>query len=400
MNKKNIWIINHYALTPEMSGGTRHYDFALELVKRAYKVTIIASSFHYAKFKEMKEYPSGKNYLVENIDGIDFIWLKTPPYSGNSIGRVKNMISFMFSVANTIPKLNLKKPDTIIGSSVHLFAVYAAYSLSKTYNAKFIMEVRDLWPKTLIDMGISKWHPFILLLGWLEKFLYKKADKIISTLPFAYRYIEQFVKKDKIVWISNGTDCSKFDDNYEQMLSRDKFNVVYTGTHGTANDLDLLIESVKVLKNNEHIHFTLVGDGPLKESLIAKAKEDDLKNITFIPSVAKNRVKNYLKSADLLYVGLKNLPLYRYGMSMNKIFDYMASKRAILFVSNIEDNIIETSNSGIVIKSYQIQDIVKAIIELSKEDTNYLEQFGANGHTYLKQNFDIKVLVDKLEKIL
>ena len=71
----NIWIFNHHALTPDMSGGTRHYDFAKELISRGHKVTIVASSFHYSKYKEMKEYED-KEYLEETIDDINFIWIK------------------------------------------------------------------------------------------------------------------------------------------------------------------------------------------------------------------------------------------------------------------------------------------------------------------------------------
>ncbi len=398
---KNIWIINHHALTPSMSGGTRHYDFAKELVSRGYKVTIIAASFHYSKLKEMKEYQKSQNYLKENIDSIDFIWFKTPPYIGNGFGRVKNMLSFSYQVINTIPKLNLEKPDTILGSSVHLFAVYAAYKLSQKYNAKFIMEVRDLWPETLIDMGISKWHPFILLLGFLEKFSYEKADKIITTLPKAYKYIEALgISSDKIVWISNGTDIKNSKINKLKKLDNTKFNVVYTGTLGIANNLDVLIDVAEHLKQKENIYFTLIGDGPLKKHLIEKAKLLKLKNISFLPSVCKDEIFNYLACADLLYVGLKDLPLYKYGMSMNKIFDYMSVKKPILFISNMDDNIIGISKAGKVIKQddkLTISDTIKDFSTMSQEELN---KYGENGFKYLQQNFSIEVLVDKLEDVL
>jgi len=395
---KYIWIINHHALTPDMSGGTRHYDFAKELVSRGYKVTIIASSFHYAKYKEMKNYDD-TSYLQESIDGIDFIWIKTPPYTGSGFARVKNMLSFMFSVIKIIPKLNLQKPDTIIGSSVHLFAVYGAYILSKRYKSKFIMEVRDLWPQTLIDMGISKWHPFILVLGILEKFLYKKSDIILTNLPKAHLYIEKLgIKKEKITWISNGTTLANTKREYKQKLPKDKFNILYTGTHGFANNLDVLIDVADFLKSENKIHFTLVGDGTLKQELMNKSKS--LPNVTFIDSVPKDEVFDYLRDADLLYVGLKNLPLYRYGMSMNKVFDYMSVKKPILFVSSIEDNIIQSINGGIVIKEDNIQKIAQSIKQfsvLSKED---IVEYGENNFNHLKQNYTIKILTTKLEKLL
>lgn len=395
---KNIWIINHYALTPEMGGGTRHYDFAKELVSRGYKVTITASSFHYSKYKEMKAYGS-EEYLLENIDGVDFVWFKTPPYKGNGFSRVKNMLSFSYKVLKYIPKFKLQKPDVIIGSSVHLFAVYSAYKLSQKYKTPFIMEVRDLWPQTLIDMGISKWHPFIVLLGWLERYLYKRADKIITLLPYANKYINKFVEDEKIAWISNGTTL-KYDESFVTKLDTKKFNVLYAGAHGMANDLDILVDAAKILKENDSIHFTLIGDGVLKESLIKKSRELDLKNITFLDSVAKSEVYDFLKSADLLYVGLKDLPLYKYGMSMNKVFEYLSVKKPILFVSAIADNIIKEAKSGEVVDTYNTDDISSVIQNFSKMSKEKLDGYGENGFHYFRENYSIEVLVDKLEKIL
>jgi glycosyltransferase involved in cell wall biosynthesis len=361
-------------------------------------VTIIASSFHYAKYQEMKEYGSAE-YLVEKIDGVDFVWFKTPPYRGNSFARVRNMLSFSYKVLQYIPTLNLQKPDIIIGSSVHLFAVYSAYKLSQRYKTPFIMEVRDLWPQTLIDMGISKWHPFILLLSWLEKYLYKRAQKIITTLPHANNYINQFVEDTKIVWISNGATL-KDGAPLIAKLDTKKFNVVYAGAHGVANDLELLVDSAKLLQENDFIHFTLIGDGALKGQLIQKSQELGLQNITFLDSVVKEQVVDYLKSADLLYVGLKDLPLYKYGMSMNKVYEYMSAKKPLLFVSAMEDNLIKEANAGEVVTSYKAEDIAKVIENFSKMPHDKLCAYGQNGFDYMKKNYTIKVLVDKFEQIL
>ncbi len=394
----NIWIVNHHALTPDMSGGTRHYDFAKELIKRGHKVTIISSSIHYSTYKELKDYKEN-DYLKESIDGIEWIWIKTPPYSGNGLSRVKNMFSFMFGVNRIVPKLNLAKPDIIIGSSVHLFAVLSAYKLSQRYKVPFVMEVRDLWPQTLIDMGISKRHPFILLLAWLEKFLYKKANKIIALLPKAHLYIEKLgIEKEKIVWISNGANINH--SKYIKKLENNKFNVVYTGSVGVANDLSVLVDAANILKNKDKIHFTIIGNGAMKKELIDKAKNLNLKNITFLDPVPKIEIYNYLYSASLLYVGLKNLPLYRYGMSMNKIFDYMSVAKPILFVSDIDENIVNDVECGFVVKNpnpNKIADLIEKISQISSKDLNIL---GKNGYDYMTKFFSIKVLCDKLENTL
>ena len=193
-DSKVVWIFNHYAVTPDMSAGTRHYDFAKGLARRGYKTTIFASSFLWGQSKELK-LDKNEKHKVENLDGLNFVWVKTFSYQKNNWRRAANMLSYMHRAYWLGRKIvgegwGIEKPDVIIGSSVHLFAVYTAYLLSKKYKVPFIMEVRDLWPQTLIDMGVSKWHPFIILLRKLEKYLYKKADKIITVLGGADKYIE------------------------------------------------------------------------------------------------------------------------------------------------------------------------------------------------------------------
>ena len=393
----NIWIFNHHALTPDMSGGTRHYDFAKELIKRGHSVTIIASSFHYSKYQETKEY-GNKEYLIEKIDGIDFIWIKTPTYFGNGISRVKNMISYTYKVLKYIPKLNLAKPDIIVGSSVHLFTVWAAYKLSCKYKTPFIMEVRDLWPQTLIDMGMSKCHPFILLLGWIEKYLYKKADKIISNLPYAYDYIGKFVKKEKFIWISNGVDLSNI--KYTLKEKNDKFIISYTGAIGIANNLKILLDVAKKLKEKKDIYFRIVGEGAEKEKLKVFVKENKLSNVSIENSVPKNEVTNILQNSDILFLSLKDSPLYRFGISLNKLFDYMASGRVIIFSGNSKNNPIKDANAGYSIMPDDVESLEKAILEIYSISQKERNDIGVKIRKYAENNYSIEILVDKFEKLL
>lgn len=393
----NIWIFNHHALTPDMSGGTRHYDFAKELIKRGHCVTIVASSFHYSKYKEMKDYKD-RDYLCEKIDGIDFIWIKTPPYFGNGISRVKNMISYTYKVLKYIPKLNLSKPDIIMGSSVHLFAVWAAYKLSCRYNTPFIMEVRDLWPQTLIDMGISKWHPFIILLGWLEKFLYNKADKIISNLPYACDYIGKFVKKEKFAWISNGVDLSNI--RYIPKEKHEKFVIAYTGAIGVANNLQILLDVAKKLKDKKDIYFRIIGEGAQKEKLKVFVEENNLVNVSIENSVPKNEVTNIFQNSDILYFNLKDSPVFNYGISSNKLFDYMASGRMIIFSTKAKNNPIKDANAGYSIAPDDVESLEKTILEICSLSQEKRDEIGQKIRKYAEDNYSIEVLVDKFELLL
>lgn len=393
----NIWILNHHALTPDMSGGTRHYDFAKELVKRGHNVTIIASSFHYSKYQEMKNY-SEKEYLQETFDGIDFIWIKTPAYFENGFSRVKNMLSYSLKVLKIIPNLNLKKPDIIVGSSVHLFAVWSAYKLSKKYNTAFIMEVRDIWPQTLIDMGISKWHPFIILLGWLEKYLYKKADKIISNLPYAYDHIGQFVKKEKFAWISNGVDLSNI--KYIPKERKEKFVVSYTGAIGIANNLQILLDVAKKLQENKNFYFRIVGDGAKKHELINFVKEHNLQNVSIENPVPKNEVSMILQDSDILFLSLIDSPLYRFGISLNKLFDYMASGRVIVFSGNSKNNPIKDANAGYTIIPDNVDLLKETILNVYNLSNENRLKIGENIRKYAQENYSVEILVDKFEALL
>jgi glycosyltransferase involved in cell wall biosynthesis len=400
---KNIWIFNHYAITPDLPGGTRHYDFGRELVKRGYNVTIFASSFHYSLLKETKNY-NNQNYIIEDYDGIKFVWIKTFSYHRNDWRRVLNMLSYSIRAYKVAQRIDIEKPDIIIGSSVHLFAVFIAYLISKKYKTPFIMEVRDLWPQTLIDMGVSKWHPFVILLGLLERFLYKRADKIIVLLPKANEYIEKLgIQSEKIVWIPNGVNLERFNIDMvynNQEKDESDFIVTYTGAIGKANNLDVILETAKILKENyPEIKFILVGNGTEKDRLIQMAKENDLKNIEFKEPVPKKEIAKIINKSDVLILLVRDSPLYKYGISFNKLFDYLASGKPIIFSSNAINNPVKEANAGVTVPPDNPKMLADAIIKLYKMSPEERRKMGMNGRKYVEKYHSISVLVDRLETI-
>jgi hypothetical protein len=192
-----IWTLNHYAGTAN-SPSTRHYDLNKILARRGHDVTIFASGFSHYTFREERLEP-GEDWKQEIHDAVKFIWIRTVPYSANDSRRARNMLSFAWR--SVMVGRKLPKPDVIIGSSVHPFAVLAGYVLSQLKGAKFVFEVRDLWPQHLIDTGaLSEKHPLALAFRWMEKFLYRKADLIITLLPHAHEYMTaRGIPRDKIV---------------------------------------------------------------------------------------------------------------------------------------------------------------------------------------------------------
>jgi len=404
----NIWIFNHYAITPDMPGGTRHFDLGQELVRRGHQVTIFASSFHHYLHREIRLKPR-ERWKIEHVDGVTFVWIRTPPYRCNDWRRVRNMVAFMFRawwLGRTIPRRvsNVEEPDVVIGSSVHLLAVLAAYWVAKYYRAKFIMEVRDLWPQAIIDMGeLSARHPIVKVLQALERFLYRRAEKIITLLPLAHEYITACgVPREKVIWIPNGVDLSRFEDFEPAASSGGGFKVMYLGAHGQTNALDVLIEAAKIVQDKglEEIKFVLVGDGPEKLRLIALAKDLGLRNVEFRQSVPKGEVTTTIQQADALLFNLEKVEVFKYGISSNKLFDYMAAGKPVISSVEALANPIEEAQCGLTVPPRDPEALTEAVIKLYEMPKEEREAMGRRGLEYVEKYHAIPVLADRLDEVL
>lgn len=413
--KKSIWILNHYAVTPDLSGSTRHYDLGRELVKKGYRVTIFASGFdHYTK-RYAKIRPD-EDIKLEDYQGLQFVWLKTTAYYGNDKRRVFNMLSYVPMVLKAAKKVGkIEKPDVIIGSSLHPFAAFAGWWLAKKYKAKFVFEVRDLWPQTPIDMGWMKASSVSarLLYAW-EGFMYRKAEKVIVVPPYAMSYIVEKHKIDprKIVWIPNGVVLERFDQAEPLtpesdvvrafQLHRDKFKVVYTGTHGLAHGLDVVVDAAAIIdrKLPKKIHIFLVGDGPEKAKLIRKAQELSLNNITFLNSVSKTQLPTLLQQADLLLHCLRPVAVFKYGISPNKIYDYLASGKPIIMSVEAANNIVEEAQAGFSVEPGNPEALAEGIIRFYQMPAEERKRLGENGRSYVEKNHSMEVLGEKLKSTI
>jgi len=404
----NIWIFNHYAHPPDLPGGTRHFDLGRELVRRGHQVTIFASSFHHYLHRETRLEP-GENWRMEELERVRFVWIRTPPYAANDWRRARNMVAFMFRawwLGRKLPRLTPEtgKPDVVIGSSVHLLAVLAAYWLAKHYHAKFVMEVRDLWPQTIIDMGkLSAHHPIIKALQALERFLYRRAERIITLLPLAHEYITTCgVPREKVVWIPNGVDLSRFDSAGISDVGHEGFQVMYLGAHGQANALDVLLEAAKIVQDKglDKIKFVLVGDGPEKPRLLALAQELGLRNIEFRQPVPKSEVTTAIQQADATVCILHDLQLYKYGISLNKLFDYLAASKALILAGNPVNNPVEEARCGFTVPPRDPQALADAVLELYQMPKEEREAMGRRGREYVEKHHAISVLADRVEHVL
>ena len=402
---KNIWMINEYAGSPYHGMTYRHYYLAKELVQLGHKVTVFTSSFSHYTFKQHLEVK--QTFTKENIDGIDFIWMKMPPYSEpKSFGRIRNWFLFAFKLL-FIPFLKLDKPDTILVSSLPLHPILPAKYLANKYQAKLIFEVRDIWPLSAIELGgYSPKNLFIRHLQWLEDYAYKNADAVVSVLANAYEHMKtRGLEESKFSYIPNGIakdelhKKSALDAQTLIQLPKEKFIVGYAGTFGIANALESFIEAAKILKNNSSIAFVLVGDGAEKENL--KKLADNCENIYFVDAVKKDQVQTVLEYFDLCYIGLKHDSLFRYGVSPNKLFDYMYAAKPILYaIDSGNFKPLSAINGGLDVKAENPRAIVKAVLKLYNMTQQQRDQMGQNAYGYVVKNHTYSSLAKRLLKVI
>lgn len=402
---KNVWILNHYAQEPGGSGGTRHFHLAQYLRLYGWKATIIAASVDHATGEQrLREHESQR---VEAFQGVPFLWVYTPSYSGNGGGRMRNMLAYTLKVLQRTTTASLAKPDVVIGSSVHPFAAVAGAFLARRYKVPFVFEVRDLWPQTLIDMGRLREGSFIVwALRKLERWLYSKAARTVVLLPQAWKYIVPLgIPKERIVWIPNGVDMALYPlTGGHPDSTKHSFTLMYFGAHGQANGLDNLLQAMKLVRSipgGEKIALRLIGDGPLKPMLLKQAQEWDLMNVQFEVPVPKTQIPILAAQADAFVIPIPDLPkLYQYGVSPNKLFDYLAGGRPILIASSAANNPVEDAKAGLTVSPDQPQALAQAMVHLASLSLRERQEMGRNGRVYVEQNHGFEQLADKLAATL
>lgn len=388
-----IWLINHYAVTPEFSGGTRHFEIGRELVRRGHKLTLFASSFHHNTHKHVRRHV-GLSPVIEDYDGLRFVWVPGMGYRGNSVKRLLGMLHFCLMLFPIALKMK-PRPDIVVGSSVHPFAALAGWALARFFGVPAVTEIRDLWPQTLIESGISARHPFILLLAMVERFLYRYSDSIVTLLPKAEDYISARGAK-AVHWIPNGIDMDSYSPPYLQEES-DVFTVLYAGALGHANNLEVLIEAARLLEG-EPVRFLVVGEGPEKEKLAELSR--GVTNFELRPSVPKREIPELLRSAGALIFHLRSIPVFRYGISPNKLWDYLAAGRPIVFACEAGNDPVAEAGAGLSVPPEDPQALAQAVLTLSQMTPEQRFSMGCRGYEYGLQNHSFRMLGERFEKVL
>lgn len=384
----------------------RSYYLAREWVRAGHRVKIVAAS--YSHLRTVQPSFNGQ-YHDEIIDGIEYRWYSTPPYKGNGKSRVINIFRFLFLLWNDAKKLSHQfKPDVVIASSTYPMDIWAAQKIAKINNSKLIFELHDIWPLSPIEIGgMSRWHPFIILCQLAENHIYRSVDLVISMLPNVSKYISQNgFDLSKLTIIPNGislddwhqNDTTELDSEISNLIaeaqSHGSFIVAYSGSHGLPNALDNLLNAASILRE-ENIKFILVGDGHERERLKERVKNDELFNVHMFPAISKYKIPKLLSHAQCAYLGAPRHPLYRFGVSPNKMIDYMMAGIPILYAIEAGNNPIEEADCGISVSAEDPEKLAEAIQLLRKSTRSRIEEMGENGRSYALKNHTYTALANR-----
>ena len=401
----HIFLINHYAGSRSMGMEYRPWYLGREWVAGGHKVTILAAT--YAHVRQVQ--PQVNNdFSEQQIDGLTYVWLKTPGYSGNGPGRFLNMITFSRKLKKYAKRIaDTYHPDIVIASSTYTWDNYGARKIAKLANAKYLYEVHDLWPLSPKELGnMSKYHPFIFSLQKAENFAYRNADAVISMLPNTLEHMKKHgLAPEKWHYVPNGIKADEWaieqpgkhaiTEMIESLKSEGLFLVGYTGSIGIANALDNLISAAYQLKY-EQVRFIIVGDGPEKMRLIQWVKKQNLHNVIFADPVPKDVIPEVLEIMDILYIGLQRQPLFRFGISPNKLLDYMMAGRPVIQAIDAGNDMVGDADCGISIKAEDPDILANTILELKALPNEKRNELGANGRKYVIKNHEYGLLAKKM----
>jgi glycosyltransferase involved in cell wall biosynthesis len=387
-----ILYIDHYAGSPNLGMEFRPFHMAREWVKTGHEVTIVGSSYSHYRAKQVE---TKGPWLIDNLEGVRFLWLRTKPYQSNGLGRVRNIVEFLSALGKIDKILPGERFDVVIASSTYPYDNYTAARFAKRWNAAHIFEVHDLWPLSPIELGgYKKTHPFIVMTQKAEDDAYKNADAVVSILPKAEPYMrERGLAPGKFHSIPNGItqeeicgEAYPLPESYLREIrdiGKGRFLVGYSGAHGLANALDSFLKSASEMPD---VGFILIGNGTEKDNLVQAFSSFD--NVLFLDPVPKKMIPSFLALMDALYIGLQRQSLFRFGISPNKIMDYMLARKPIICAIESGNDIVGEAACGITIAAENSKVIVDAIRQLKSTDVATLREMGERGRRYVLEHHD------------
>ena len=401
-----ILFFTHYFPPEGNAPASRTHENCKKWIRLGHQVTVITCAPNVPDGIVYKGYKN-KLFQREKIDGIDVIrvWAYITANKG-TIRRIINYVSYMFS--SVFFSRFLKRPDMIIATSPQFFCGWAGVIASRIRSVPFILEIRDIWPESIVAVGAMRNKRLLKILEWLELKMYAAAQHIVTVgQGYKEKLVEKGIKEEAISVITNGFDSEIF---YPRQLDK-KFNRLYKpnhefvcsyiGTIGMACGLDIVLRAAKLLKDRKrkNIKFLLVGSGAVKEQLRRQADEIGLNNIVFIDRQDKHHIPDFISVSDVCLVHLKKAALFKTVLP-SKIFEAAAMAQPIILgVEGYAAQFLKEANAGICIEPENAEQLVEAVEHLA-DNSKLCRLYGQSGYEYVTKYYNREQLANKYIDII
>ncbi|MGD9570536.1 MAG: glycosyltransferase family 4 protein [Thermoleophilia bacterium] len=384
-----ITYVSQYFVSADQPGGVRHWQHTRALARAGHHVSVVTS---YVQHKErtVPERYAGRKVVHEVEDGLD-VWrtYSTPGYGRDLRSRVASYGTFAWWSA--IASARTPKPDVVVASSPSLPSAAAAAAMAKARGARFLLEVRDLWPDSAIAMGLVKDPKTIAVARRLEAYCYRSADRIVAlTEGIRDGIVEQGVNPARITLITNGVDLDVGADAEpaDVPVPDDAIVAMYVGAHGTYSSLETVLDAADRLRDTPRVRVVLVGGGDRKPALVEEAARRGLENVVFVDPVPKRAVPSWLARADICILPYQDNPLFA-GALPNKTFDYLGAARPIIASAPAGEltRAVEAAGCGLSVPPEDGAALAGAIRNLAG-DPEGVRAMGAAGREYALEHYD------------
>lgn len=386
---------------PEMGApAARVSELARTWAEAGHEVVVLTAFPHHPTGIVPPEY-RGYVRLREVWHGVDL--LRTWVYATPNKGVAKRALAYVSFAASSVMLGSVdpavRGADVVVATSPQFLCAVSGYALSRIIGAPYVLEIRDLWPESIVAVGaLSREHPATRALESIEQFLYRKADRLVSvTDSFPEVWKAQGHDPAKMRVIKNGVDLERFvPGQKEGPLRRElglegKFVVSYVGTHGMAHKLSVLLDVADRLRAQPDVQLLLVGEGAEKAALVEDAERRGLTNVTFLGQQPREKIPDFLVASDLVAVVLKRTDLFE-KVIPSKMFEIMGCARPLLLAVQGEARaIVEASGAGYLAEPEDVDSIVEQILS-AKSDRARAEDKGRAGRRYVEANFDRRKL--------
>ena len=393
----------------------RHHNLAKYIDKEKYNVYVISSSaVHNSDFNFITD---NKKYKVHNIDDVNYVHIKANQYKGNGLKRIISILQFYWNTKTARRKLEkeIGKPDVVYASSPVPTAAILGLRIAKKSKAKSIVEVRDLWPDSIVSFNVAKKNNILVkILYYIEKIMYVKADKLVFTMAGGKEYIQtkKYAKKidlNKIYNINNGVDIAQYEDNSKKYFVNEDtelndsstFKLLYAGSIRKAYNVKQILELAQKIQENkfDNVKIFLYGNGNEKEQMIEFCRENNINNVIFRDFVDNKYIPYIMSKCNICLLHGQNVDIFKYGTSQNKMFAYLFSGKPIISSFYNPYELIEKNGCGITLRNNTLDEYYDAFVKIYNTYDENKEKYKENDKKLLQQ-FDYKNLAKKLEDVI